>query len=120
MKNITKYLLASGIAIAICVIVIALSWNRPPAYQPFPQGSATLDFPNTAAGTSSDLTITVSVASDGDPIMLAVPNGSTVSNGLFTAWVSATNTVTVRFYNNSLLTAFNPASGVFMAMVCKH
>lgn len=121
MRNtILKYLLAAFIGIGICIIVMTLSWNRPPAYQPFPQGSATLDFPNTAAGTSSDLTITVTGAVDGDPIMLAVPNGSTVSNGLFTGWVSAANTVTVRFSNNSLLTAFNPASGTFMAMVCKH
>lgn len=107
-----KYL----VVIFIVLIAIgAIAW----AYQPFPQGSATLDFPNTAAGTSSDLTLTVSTAKDGDPIMLAVPNGSTVSNGVFTAWISADNTATVRFTNNSLLAALNPASGTFVVMICK-
>lgn len=110
-----RYVLISVIAV---IIILAVAWDRK-AYQPFPQGSATLDFPNTVAGTSSDLTLTVSQARDGDPVMLAVPNGSTVSNGVFTAWISADNTATVRFTNNSLLAALNPASGNFMVMVCK-
>jgi hypothetical protein len=79
--------------------------------------TATLDFGNTAAGTSTDLTITVTGAADGDPVTIGVPNGSTVANGCFTAWVSATNTVTVRFSNNSLVTAYDPASGTFRASV---
>lgn len=120
MKNLyLRYLIAVFVGIGICILVMTLSWNRPPSYLPFPQGSATLDFPNTAAGTSSDLTITVNTAKDGDPVMLAVPNGSTVSNGVFSAWISADNTATVRFSNNALLSSFNPASGTFMVMVCK-
>lgn len=82
-------------------------------------GSATLDFGNTAAGTSSDLTITVTGAADGDVVSLGVPNGSTLSNGCFTTWVSASNTVTVRFTNNDLLTSLDPASGTFKVTVFK-
>lgn len=82
-------------------------------------GSATLDFGSTAAGTSTDLTITVTGAADGDEVILGVPNVSTVANGVFSAWVSAANTVTVRFSNNSLVTAYDPASGTFKVSVIK-
>lgn len=121
-KTFLKYLLAAFIGIGICVIVMTLSWNRPPAYQPFPQGSATLDFPNTAAGAESDLTITVTGAALNDIVMLGVPNGSVsaTDNVGYWAWVSSANTVTVRFNNGNLLAAVNPASGIFTAMICKH
>lgn len=79
--------------------------------------TATLDFGSTAAGAATDLTITVTGAADGDPVSLGVPNASTVSDGSFTAWVSATNTVTVRFTNNNLVSALDPASGTFRASV---
>lgn len=82
-------------------------------------GSATLNFGSTAAGASTDLTITVTGAADGDAVMLGVPNGSTVANGVFSAWVSAADTVTVRFSNNDLLTALDPASGTFKVSVNK-
>lgn len=82
-------------------------------------GSATLDFGVTVAGTSTDLTITVTGASDGDVVCVGVPNGSTLSNGVFTAWVSASNTVTVRFTNTNLVTDLNPASGTFKVAVSK-
>lgn len=82
--------------------------------------SATLDFSSTAAGTSTDLTITVTGAADGDAVSVGVPNASTSSNGNFTAWVSATNTVTIRFSNNSLVSAVDPASGSFRASVVKY
>lgn len=82
--------------------------------------TATLDFGSTAAGTSTDLTITVTGAADGDAVSVGVPNGSTSSNGSFTAWVSATNTVTVRFSNNSLVSSIDPASGTFRVSVIKY
>lgn len=81
-------------------------------------GSATLDFGNTASFTSADLTITVTGASDGDVVSLGVPNGSTSSTSVYTAWVSATNTVTVRFTNISF-SSVNPASGTFKVTVIK-
>lgn len=82
--------------------------------------TAVLDFPNTAAGTSSDLTINLTNAALGDVVLLGVPNASTVANGCFTAWVSAAGVVTVRFTNNDLLTAFNPASGTFRVAVVRY
>jgi hypothetical protein len=82
-------------------------------------GTATLDFGNTAAGTSTDLTVTVTGAADGDVVSLGVVNASTVANGSFSAWVSAANTVTVRYANNSLVTAYDPASGAFKIRVIK-
>jgi len=81
-------------------------------------GSATLDFGSTAAQTSSDLTITVTGAADGDVVSLGVPNASVNANTNYTAWVSATNTVTVRF-NNYSSAAVDPASGTFKVFVTK-
>ncbi len=83
-------------------------------------GTATLNFGSTAAGTSTDLTVTVTGAADGDAVTIGVPNASTLSNGSFTAWVSATNTVTVRFSNNDLSSALDPASGSFRISVIKY
>ena len=80
--------------------------------------SATLDYGNTAAQNSADLTITVTGADGGDVVSLGVPNGSVNANTCYTAWVSATNTVTVRF-NNYSNGAVNPASGTFKVFVTK-
>jgi len=81
-------------------------------------GSATLDFPNTSAASSSDLTITVTGASEGDIVSLGVPNGSVSGNSCYTAWVSATDTVTVRF-NNYSGGGIDPSSGTFKIKVFK-
>jgi hypothetical protein len=81
-------------------------------------GSATLDFGSTAAQTSSDLTITVTGAADGDVVSLGVPNASVNANTNYTAWVSAADTVTVRF-NNYSSAAVDPASGTFKVFVTK-
>jgi hypothetical protein len=84
------------------------------------ENTATLDFANTVAGTQADLTVTVTGAVVGDIVTLGVPNGSVASSNVsFFAWVSASNTVTVRFNNNNLLTAVNPASGTFKINVLK-
>ena len=74
---------------------------------------ATLDFPNTAAGACSDLTMDAPGVKDGDVISLAVPAGSVPANGSFFAWVSDADVVTIRYTNNSAATAYNPASGDF-------
>lgn len=83
------------------------------------KGSATLDFPATAAQNSSDLTITVTNAALNDMVMLGVPNGSVIANTCYTAFVSAANTVTVRFNNFSTVSQ-NPASGTFRVYVIKN
>lgn len=84
----------------------------------FIKASSTLDFTSTAAQTSSELTITVTGASDGDVVSLGVPNVSTSANSCFTARVSATNTVTVKF-NNYSSGSIDPASGTFKVTVFK-
>jgi hypothetical protein len=81
--------------------------------------TATLDFPSTGgAGGTSDLSISLAGAALGDVVSLGVPAGSVTTQGMFTAWVSAANVVTVRFANlaSSLQ---NPASGTFRAMITK-
>lgn len=82
--------------------------------------TATLDFPSTSAGAVSDLTLTVTGAINGDGVFIGVPNGSMPVVGSFSGWVSATNIVTIRYINNALVTAYNPASGVFKAIVNKN
>ena len=81
---------------------------------------ATLDFADTAAGTVSDLTVTVTGASVGDVVQVGVPHESVPAAGSFTGWVSAADTVTVRFANNSLTTSYNPASASFRVTVIQH
>lgn len=83
------------------------------------KGSATLDFGSTSAGAVTDLTITVTGAVDGDVVSLSVPNASQTTTGSFSAWVSATNTVTVRYRISALVGAEDPASGVFKVSVLK-
>lgn len=79
--------------------------------------TATLDFANLAAIGCEDLTITVTGAALGDTVAIGVPNGSMVSNGNFFGWVSATNTVSIRFCT---VVSGDPASGTFRADVWQH
>jgi hypothetical protein len=78
--------------------------------------TGTLNFSSTSAQSSADLTITVTGAATGDVVALAIPTASVNANTSYTAWVSAADTVTVRF-NNYSSGAVDPASGVFRAMV---
>lgn len=94
---------------------IPLVYNTPNTLS----ATATLDFPSTAANSVSDLTITLTGAVLGDNVVIGVPNGSTAAAGNYSAWVSATNTVKVRFSNNSSSTAYDPASGVFKATIIR-
>lgn len=79
-----------------------------------------LDFPNTLAGTVSDLTITLTGANIGDVVILGIPSTSIPSAGSYSAWVSSSGIVTVRYANNALVTAYNPNSGTFRATVIQH
>jgi hypothetical protein len=80
--------------------------------------SATLNFPSTTTLLSADLTITVTGAADGDIVSLGVPNTAVNANTSYSAWVSAANTVTVRFNNYSSGTV-DPASALFKVFVTK-
>ena len=83
--------------------------------------TATLNFGNTAAGVAADLTVTVTGAADGDAVYVGVPTGSvSADNTNYWGWVSAANTVTVRFNNNNLVAAVDPASGTFRVVVTKY
>ena len=81
--------------------------------------TATLDFASTAANTSSTLTIAVTGATDGDVVSVGVPNASNSANSDFTAYVSAADTVTVKFVNSSTA-AIDPASGTFQVAVLRY
>jgi hypothetical protein len=76
--------------------------------------SATLNFPNTSAATSSDLTIPCIGANIGDEVVLGSPAPPT--NSSYTAFVSGADVVTVRFVNSSA-GAINPGSGTFTCTV---
>ena len=78
--------------------------------------SATLDFPSTAAQSESGLTISVPGAVVGDVVALGVPNAATTATSVYSAWVSATDVVTVRFSNYGAV-ARDPASGTFTVVV---
>lgn len=80
--------------------------------------TATLDFANTLAATSSDLTITVTGAAVGDAVFLGAPASPNI-NSCLTSFVSAANTVTVRF-NNYSAAAIDPASATYKVVVNKN
>lgn len=80
--------------------------------------TATLNFPNTAAQTSEDLTVSVLGAQTDHHAEVIPPTALWVANCSFVAFVSAVNVVTVRFLNVSS-SAINPASGVFTVIVRK-
>lgn len=76
---------------------------------------ATLDFPNTAAGTSSTLTIPLPGAEPGQSVTVGTPG--VPANSLYTAFVSSGgDEVTVQF-NNYSAGAIDPASGDFTVIV---
>lgn len=80
-------------------------------------GTATLDFDLTAA-VVADLTLTVTGAAVGDVVVLGVPNASITTTAQYTAWVSASNTVTVRCRTSA--TGEDPASGTFRTTIIQH
>ena len=79
--------------------------------------TATLDFPSTNSHHSSDLTLTVTGAAVGDVVAIGIPNGSVGTTGVFFGWVSAADTVTIRYTNTHNGGAVDPASGTFRATV---
>lgn len=78
--------------------------------------TATLDFGSTASHSQTDLTVTVTGAVADDPVFLSVPSGAYGVQGVFTAFVSAADTVTVRFHNYTA-SSKDPGSGTFRVVV---
>lgn len=94
-----------------------IRFNNGTGWKPLKTGvsiriAANLNFPSTAAQTESDTTVSVPGAVVGDVVNLGVPDASVVGGSFFSAWVSATDTVTVRF-NNYSSTSKDPALGTF-------
>jgi hypothetical protein len=80
------------------------------------------EFPDTVSGSASETTVTVTGAETGDVVSLGVPAGAmTAATGAcgFTAWVSAADTVTIRFWNASGANK-NPGNGTFRVDVWQH
>lgn len=77
--------------------------------------TATLDFPSINAVSQADLTITVTGAAVGDEVALALPAAPTAGI-VFNAFVSATNTVTVRA-TNVTAAPVDPASASYSVLV---
>lgn len=78
--------------------------------------SATIDFGQATATTVTDVTKTVNGAKLGDEVIVGVPHAAVTATGIYTAWVSAANTITIRY---SPKATENPASGVFHYTVFK-
>jgi len=77
--------------------------------------SATLDFPSVASNGIASLTITVTGATAGNPVILGPP--AAIEAGLtWSGYVSAANTVTVRVHNNTG-GAVDPASAIWTVAV---
>lgn len=80
--------------------------------------TATLNFGSiSGAGGTLDLTITVTGAAVGDSVHIGLPAAPS-AGVVFNAWVSATNTVTVRATNATAL-SIDPASATYRATVVK-
>lgn len=80
---------------------------------------ANLDFPSTAKNVASDLTVAAPGAAIGDVVSLGVPASAVMPNSCYTAWVSASDTVTIRF-NNYSTANLNPPLGSFRVEVRKY
>ncbi|MDQ7780954.1 MAG: hypothetical protein RDV41_14755, partial [Planctomycetota bacterium] len=96
---------------------IALGGGAP--FKRILSASSALDFSSTGIQSSTDLTIGVTGAAIGDTVALGVPNAAVIANSCFTAWVSAADTVTVRF-NNYSIAPLDPSSATFRVTVIKY
>lgn len=79
-------------------------------------GSATIDFTESLTETA---TITVTGAADGDVVTLGIPHAANNAAAVYSYWVSAANTVTVRMASADAGNPVDPGSGTFTAIVFK-
>jgi hypothetical protein len=80
--------------------------------------TASLDFPSIAASSTAELTVTVTGAASGDTVY-AAPTGAPEAGLVWSAYVSAANTVTVRMANHTA-GAIDPAARTWRADVWQH
>lgn len=83
--------------------------------------TASLAFLATLPNSSSSATTTISVpgAAAGDAVSIGIPAANGNANGSYIAYVSAANTVTVKF-NNTTTLSLTPATGTFRVTVMKY
>lgn len=118
-NNLFRLLLTNGnIIIGPAALVDNGSKLQVDGHVSMRSATANLDFPITAAQTSSDLTIALPLAVVGDMVALGVPPGSADPDTCYTAFVDAAGSVTVRF-NNYSAAAVDPAAGDFTVSVLK-
>jgi hypothetical protein len=60
-----------------------------------------LDFAGTNNGSTSDVTVSLPGAVDGEMVVIGPLNDAIYTGSFYTAWVSSADNVTVRFFNNS-------------------
>jgi hypothetical protein len=77
--------------------------------------SASLNFPSISAVSQADLTITVTGAAVGDEVAMALP-AAPAAGIVFNAFVSATNTVTIRA-TNVTASPVDPAAATYSVLV---
>ena len=80
--------------------------------------TANLDFPATPDKSFSTLTISVAGATDGDAVVLGVPNSVVQGASSYMAFATG-GTVTIKFINSSGA-SIDPASGTFRVSVLKY
>ena len=97
------------------------AWVGPAAFANVYTGSASLNFGATAAGTCDSLTVTVTGAASGDSVSLGIPSALAAADAYqsFQAYVSATNTVTVKRCNltNATTALSDPAAATVKVIV---
>jgi hypothetical protein len=82
------------------------------------QGSDTNDFASVAAGAESAVkTLTITGAVEGDTVFMGMVNTAGAANISWTAWVSAANTVSYKFYNRNTVAAVDLGSIVYKFFV---
>ncbi len=80
------------------------------------------NYPALTAGTCAAANFTLNGAADGDTLALGVPNERMLGGGsiYYIAWVSASNTITVKACNVSKLPQKTPGSGAIRVDLWKH
>jgi hypothetical protein len=99
----------------------ATRWNIKPALPccvTIITGSAALNFGSIGGHDEETLNITVTGASVGDVVSLGIPVSAMVTHAQYNVYVSDTNVVSVRCYNNNGGT-INPPSATFNVKVLK-